>query len=580
MCPRVKGSASGITKLANMNIDRIVTSKHIYTGENQGAQTKPLAFAISGETIVWIGPISQLSTYLQTLPLEDQACVPIEDYGEAFIAPGFHDSHLHFFHSALYASPLATQYRGTDEQDCVAHVQKFAQSRPEGWILAQGWRHTNWPSGKMPTKASLDAVFPDRPVAYYSGDAHTLWLNSYALQELGITAASVAPQGGYYERDEQGNLTGIVGEVAAMELMPTIVGAFSEDELLDAYRNFLAILAQNGITSVCDMSLMASPGLDFVRDDLYQKLLERGELTARVHMFPTLLNDQERFDAMEKTYTTSRLQVRGFKQFFDGVSSKHTAWLKEPYTSEPHDCGRPSVDPDIMRQRVLSAAQRHRPVRIHTIGDEAIHVALDIFEEARQLYGPLPEPCFNCLEHMENFQPEDMTRLSELQVIAAVQPPHITLDPGSPEADLGPERVPYMWPFKTLLQNGTKLAFGTDSPVVPPNSLDVLYVAITRQHPLTHKPQGGWLPQECLTPEEALSAYTYGSAQAAGRGHELGKLAVGYLADFVVLDKDILSIPSDQLQNAHVIATYVGGQCVYRSEDGESCANSAAVARA
>lgn len=544
---------------------RVFVSRQVYTGDNNQGEVKPQAIVVAGETIVWVGDPADLESFLHTLPEEALLDIAITDFGDAFVSPGFHDSHLHFFHSALYASPLATRYQGTDEQDCVAHVQEFAQTRPQGWLLAQGWRHANWPSGKMPTRKSLDAVFPDRPVAYYSGDAHTLWLNTQALQELGITAASVAPEGGYYEKDTYGELTGIVGEVAAMELMPRIVAAFTEDELLDAYRNFLALLAQNGITSVCDMSLMANPGLDFVRDDLYQKLLTQGELTVRVHMFPTLLDDQERYDAMEKTYTSSKLQVRGYKQFFDGVSSKHTAWLKEPYTSEPHDCGRPSVDPQIMRERVLAAAKRGRSVRIHTIGDEAIHTALDIFEEAHALFGPLPSGRHHCLEHLENFQPEDMVRLGQIGVIAAVQPPHITLDPGSPEADLGEERVLYMWPFKTLLAQGTTLAFGTDSPVVSPNSKDVLYTAITRQHPTTHEPQGGWLPSERLSPAEALSAYTEGSAQAAGRGHELGKLAPGYLADFVVVDTNLITCPPEELKQAHILATYVGGECVYNA---------------
>lgn len=551
-----------------MDVDKIVVSNTVFTGMNTDVdcaqQTKPLAIAVSGETIVWLDHPSMLPSFLQTLTPENRARLIVEDFGDVFIAPGFHDSHIHFFHAALYSSSLATQYRGESEQDCVNHLLDFAKARPHGWLLAQGWRHTAWREAHLPSKQSLDAVFPNRPVAYYSGDAHTLWLNTCALHELGITSDSEAPEGGYYEVDNQGCLTGIVGEVAAMEFMPRIVSAFSEDELLCAYRNFLRILAENGITSVCDMSLMASPGLDFVRDDLYEKLLEQGELTARIHMFPTLLDEQERYDGMEKNYISSRLQVRGFKQFFDGVSSKHTAWLKEPYTSEPHDYGRPSVDPEVMKRRVFQAAQKGRPVRIHAIGDQAIHEALDIFEEAQQLYGNLPEGRYNCLEHVENFQPEDLSRLSILGVIAAVQPPHITLDPGSPEADLGEERVRYMWPFKTLLERGTSLAFGTDAPVVTPNSRDALYVAITRKHPQTHEPEGGWLPSECIRPAQALSAYTYGSALAAGRGDVLGKLSVGYLADFVVIDKDLCTCSAEELQKADIVATFVGGECVYR----------------
>ena len=177
----------------------------------------------------------------------------------------------------------------------------------------------------MPSRASLDAVYPDRPVAMYSGDAHTLWLNSCALERLGITEESEPPAGGSYDKDTDGHLTGIVREAAAMELMPRIVAEFSREELLDAYRSFERYLNEHGITGVCDVSLMAMPGLDFVRDDLFGALEEAGELTVRVSMFPTLLEDRSRLAALQAAHTGPLLSAQGFKQFFDGVSSQHTA---------------------------------------------------------------------------------------------------------------------------------------------------------------------------------------------------------------------------------------------------------------
>ncbi len=259
------------------------------------------------------------------------------------------------------------------------------------------------------------------------------------------------------------------------------------------------------------------------------------------------------------------MQVTGFKQFFDGVSSQHTAWVTEPYANAraEGDCGRPTVDAAVMRSLVLAAAERGYPVRIHTIGDAAIHAALDIFEEARATYGPLPEGRRNCLEHLENFLPEDLGRLAELQVVAAVQPPHMTLDPGGPERDLGPGRVPYMWPLRTLLDRSTVLAFGTDSPVVDVNSMDVLYSAVTRQDPGTHEPAGGWLPDERIGRAEALRAYTQGSAAAAGRRRELGTLETGKLADIAVLDRNLLACDPEDIQKTKVLATFMGGRCVF-----------------
>lgn len=181
---------------------------------------------------------------------------------------------------------------------------------------------------------------------------------------------------------------------------------------------------------------MANPGLDFIRDDVHARLLESDALTCRVNLFPTLLENMSRFEAMSARYTGPVLRCAGFKQFFDGVSSQHTAWVTEPYSNArcEDDCGRPTIEPDKMRALVMQAAEKGYPVRIHTIGDAAIHEALNIFEDARAQFGPLPEGRHNCLEHLENFLPGDVERLAELDVIAAVQPPHMTLDPGGPSA--------------------------------------------------------------------------------------------------------------------------------------------------
>lgn len=548
-----------------MHIDLIIESRQVFTGTDGTAG--PAAIAIAGDRIAAVGPREDVRAFA-VKENGDGPAPAIRDVGDALVVPGFHDSHLHFFHSAVYASPLATMFLGENEADCVARMQAFAAERPNGWLLAQGWREYRWDPPVLPSKHSLDAAFPTRPVALYSGDAHTLWLNSAALDELGLTRDSVPPAGGSYDRDEQGELTGIVREAAAMALMPHIMGSFTDEEVADAYRGFFARLAENGVTSVCDMSLMAHPGLDFIRDDVHAALLARGELTARVNLFPTLLDDMSRFEDMRERYTGPYLQAPGFKQFFDGVSSQHTAWVTEPYANAlvEGDCGRPTVDADVMRSYVLAAAERGYPVRIHTIGDAAIHAALDIFEEARATFGPLPEGRRNCLEHLENFLPEDLERLADLQVVAAVQPPHMTLDPGGPERDLGPERVPYMWPFRTLLDTSAVLAFGTDSPVVDVNSMDVLYSAVTRQDPVTHEPAGGWLPAERIGRAEALRAYTQGSAAAAGRRRELGTLEVGKLADIAVLDRNLLTCDDEDIQKTQVLATFMGGRCVFERE--------------
>ncbi|WP_350454022.1 amidohydrolase [Slackia heliotrinireducens] len=534
----------------------IITSNHVFTGLDDAA--RPLAVCIQDGIIVDI--VSRESI--------DLAADNVTDYEDAFICAGFHDGHLHAFHSALYSSPLATDYLGTSEADCVRHMQEFAKTRPTGWLLSQGWREYRWNPSGMPSKTSLDAAFPDRPVAMYSGDAHTLWVNSCALRELGITADSIPPAGGIYAKDENGELTGIIQEAAAMELMPRIVGEFSNDEIDDAYRSFTQRLAAQGITSICDMSLMALPGLDFIREDVYSRLDEAGELPVRVTMFPTLLDDTSRFDALHERFRGPKLTAPGYKQFFDGVSSMHTAYVLEPYIN-PHfegDRGRTTIAYEDMRDLVLRANAAGHPVRIHTIGDQAIHLALDIFEESLAANGPMPDGLRNTLEHLENFQPDDMARLAKLDVIASVQPPHITLDPLGPERDLGEDRCRYMWPFKTFLDDGTVMAFGTDSPVVAPRSMDVLFCAVTRQDPKSLWPEGGWQPQERIGMADALRAYTAGSAAAAERS-DIGLLKTGLRADLAILDTDLLSpqVTAEPIRilQTKVLATYLDGKTTF-----------------
>ena len=536
----------------------VFCSRNLFTGATDEC--------IDGAFVVEDGRITQVGARQELLQTAGDARVI--DFEDAFVCPGFHDSHLHFFHSALYSSPLAMRYCGTSEDDCVAALAPLAKRRACGsWLLTQGWREAHWNPARTPSKHSLDAAYPDRPVAMYSGDAHTLWLNSCAMEQLGITADSPDPEGGSYDRDEAGELTGIVREAAAMLLMPRIVESFTADELEGAYRGFLARLASCGVTSVCDMSLMAAPGLDFVRDDIYASLLEKGQLSCRVHLFPTLLDDLGRFEEMRSSFDGDMLRACGLKQFFDGVSSQHTAWIERPYANARFegDCGRPTVEVEVMRRMVLAAHAKGYPVRIHTIGDAAIHAALDFFEEALELYGPLPEGLHHCLEHLENFQPDDIARLGRLGVVAACQPMHITLDPGAPEADLGPERVPYMWPFATLLADGAVLAFGTDSPVCDIDPVPGLYTAVARKTIPDGLPEGGWVPEERISTAQAIRAYTAGSATSCGRASELGLLQEGFLADFCVLDRNPLACSEDELLSTQVLATYVGGTAVFEA---------------
>lgn len=542
-----------------LKADFIVRSQRVFTSAPGAASARPLAFAVAADRIAYVDEFDRVQA-------EAGPGTPVVDFGDALVCPGFHDAHLHFFHTALGSSPYMLMDMGKSEADLVAKTRAFAASLPDdAWVITQGWRDYRWDPPVPPTKRSLDEAFPDRPCAMYSGDGHTMWLNSRALELVGITRDSVPPQGGAYDKDQNGELTGIVREAAAMQLLPRMLEWISPERIERVYADQMARMAQQGITSICDMSLMPLPGLDFIREDIYEALESRDQLTLRAHLFPTLLDDQSRLEAMQDRYRESALlRAPGFKQFFDGVSSQHTAYLTDPYTNPhfPGDRGRLTVPVEKMRAMVLAAAERGHAVRIHTIGDGAIHEALDIFEEARRRFGA-PTQGRNTLEHLENLLPGDIDRLRELGVLASSQPCHITLDPGGPERDLGPDRSRIMWPFATYLARGVDQAFGTDSPITPVTSMNVLYTAVTRQDPFTHEPAGGWLPGERIRAADAVRIYTAGSAAACGRERELGQIAPGMLADFIVLDRDIAACDPQEIQSAQVLATYVGGHQVF-----------------
>ena len=537
--------------------DLILKSTRIFTAEPGENATMSGSIAIADGRIAFVGSDEEAAAYVG---LE----TTVTDLGDAFVCPGFHDSHLHFFPSAMDRSPYVVFCEGTCPEDCVEALKQVEDMRPKDeFMLSYGWYHPLWDNPVLPTKDILDAAYPDRPVCLQSGDSHTLWTNSKGLEKFGITKDSVPPAGGVYQKDENGELTGIIQETAATALIPTML-AFSEEETNAGIAQFLADLNAEGITSVCDVSLLAVPGGDFVRDDVYRALEERGDLTVRINMFPTALEDLSRARKLRDEFADNDLlRSPGLKQFFDGVSSTHTAWLTEPYANAHFDgdCGSPVTDPERMRRIVLGAAEEGFAVRIHTIGDKAIHVALDIFEEAREKFGPVRGQ--NGLEHLENLLPEDIARLAELDVSANCQPPHTVLDPNGIERDLGPKRAQCMWPYRSYLDAGVKFSFGTDSPVVDINSREVIYDAVTRQSPATGEPVGGWQPQERICAADAIRAYTLGSAIAAGRGDEVGSLAPGKLADIAVLDTDLTTCDPEDILRANVLATYLGGKKVY-----------------
>ena len=537
--------------------DLILVSENIYLGV--GEKTISGFIAIKDGLIEHVGTMSELPNYSGKKI----------DLGSKLIMPGLHDAHLHFFMSGLYAQPsVLVSDSDTSEEECVLKLREIENLVPhDEWMIGTGWNHPNWDKPDLPTKKSLDAIYPDRPVVMVAGDCHTLWINSCGMNKLGIDKNTQDIPGGFIMRDKNGEPTGTFHEAWATSLFRKIYD-FSEEKILGFYKDFIHILNSYGITSVCDMSIMAVPGLDFIRDDIFEQLEKNGELTVRVHMYPTMTHGLERPLAMREKYQGPMLFCNGVKHFFDGVSGCHTAFLKEPYANAyfPGDVGKTTVPPEEMRSLFFEAYENDFSFRVHTIGDQAIHLMIDYALEAKKKFGEKPH-LHHTLEHLENFQEEDITRLATSGLTASVQPAHVLFTVAGVERDLGPKRTPLMWPFRSLLDANNHLAFGTDSPVVDVNPFYGIYNAVTRQSASSGTPVGGWHPEQKITPAEAIRAYTAGAAYAANADKLYGTLETGKFADIAVMDKNIIcpDTPEDILSSKCVM-TLVGGKIVWENK--------------
>ena len=540
-----------------MKANTILKSSNIYIGK--GNEILSGFVAIKNEKIIYVGSNNELENYIDNN-------TKIIDFKDKLIMPGIHDAHLHLFLSSLYADPkVKVSIDDRSEQECIAKLKDIEKlNGKDEWMIGAGWYHTLWDDPHLPSRYSLDDIYPDRPVCMISYDLHTCWLNTCGMKKLQIDENTKDIPGGTIDRDENGIPLGIFHEAAFAEVIKKIV-AFDEEYIYGFYHNFIKQLNSNGITSVCDMSLSPTEGMDFVRDDILQKMLDNNELSVRVHMYPTMNDDVSRPLSMKEKYQGPMLFCNGVKQFFDGVNSCHTAWVSEPYTNAyfENDCGKPTINPKKMREYVFNAHKNNLSIRVHTIGDKAIHEMIDYIIEAQTKYG-VKKNLQHTLEHLENLLQPDIERLANNNILLSVQPAHSVYDVQGVERDLGSERIEFMWPFNSELKAGCKLAFGTDSPVVGINPFYGIYNAITRKNTFTRLPENGWIKKEKITAFQAVSAYTYGSACACKAEDILGSLEVNKYADICVLDRNILKIDPEEIPDTKCLFTMLSGKIVYQ----------------
>ena len=475
----------------------------------------------------------------------------VVDLKGKFVCPGFNDAHIHFASGG--SSLLRLNLAGLGLEDVRARVAEAVKKAGSGeWVYGRGWDHTLWPGEKYPSRKDLDGVSADVPVALTRVDGHVVWANSKALALSGITRATENPPSGEVEK-EAGEPTGILKEGATGLLKRGKAAAVGREG--SALEVALEEARRNGITSIQTGGEAIEP---------YERLLAEGKLTVRVSVWGVLGGNVKRYAELAKK-TAGHPQIRqgALKGFADGTLGSGTAAFFEPYDDAPTTKGLPQWGQEELNRAVAAADKAGLQVAIHAIGDLGIAMTLDAFEEARKANGARDSR--HRIEHVQVIRPADIRRFKDLGVIASMQPCHVTNDLRWAEKRAGRKRCEeggYLW--KTFVEAGVPLAFGTDWPVEPIDTMANLYACLTRQT-LDGKPAGGWFPKERLTMGQAIEFATLGSAYAEFAEKEKGSLGPGKWADLVVLDTNLLTATPAEVLKAKVVATIFNGKVVYGS---------------
>jgi predicted amidohydrolase YtcJ len=473
------------------------------------------------------------------------------------VVPGFNDAHVHFFDGGQGLASVQLRDAASPEvfRDRIgAYAATLAPGR---WVLNGNWDHERWTPAALPTRQLIDAVTPDHPVFVNRLDGHMALANSLALSLAGITRDTPDPPGGSIVRDARGEPTGVLKD-AAMNAVYAVIPEAGAGEIDAALRAAMRYANENGVTSVQDMS--ASP--DILR--AYRRLLRDGDLTVRVYGAQPL-SQWERLagPGIGAGFGNDMLRIGVLKGFADGSLGSTTALFFDPYLDAPDTSGLPSdelVDRAAMLDDMLGADAAGLQLAVHAIGDKANATILDMFEEVVRRNGPRDRRLR--IEHAQHLRAADLPRFKALGVIASMQPYHAIDDGRWAEKRIGAERARGTYAFRSLLDAGAVLAFGSDWYVAPMEPLLGIYAAATRRTIDGANP-GGWVPEQRISVAEAVRAYTAGSARASGEEAVKGTLEPGKLADLVVLSGDIFAIDPAAIRDVHVDTTILGGKVVF-----------------
>ena len=528
----------------------LVANARIYTMDagNTVIESGALAFSASGE-ILGIGDNQPM----------DGAFAEADriDLGGRTVLPGLIDTHGHLYGLAL-AYTQADLVGAASKEEVVGRLRRFAATLPPGeWLLGRGWDQNDWPGQAFPDAADLDAEFPDRPVWLVRIDGHAGWANSAALGQADRDlSGDWQPVGGFIHRDEGGAASGILVD-QAMGLVAETVPPPSPELVDAALDRALQTLVSLGLTGVHD------PGVDRSTVALYQARIESGTMPLRVYAMADGAGATLDWLCAEGALVDpgGRLVMRSVKLYADGALGSRGAALLEDYADDPGNQGLLFQTDDALREQMRRAMGCGLQLGVHAIGDRANRQVLDGYAAL------LPEfpgnPGRHRIEHAQILHPADIPRFAGLGIVAAMQPIHATSDMYWAEDRLGPSRLAGAYAWHSLLETGARLAFGSDFPVEAVDPMLGIYAAVTRRD-RSGWPDGGWQPQERLTREAALRAFTLDGAWAAFMEAEVGSLETGKRADFIVLDRDLMRVPEDEIPEVRVLQTWVDGRRVFQ----------------
>jgi predicted amidohydrolase YtcJ len=542
--------------------DVIITNARIYTVNPR--QEWAEAIAIRGEKILAVGDKAKVETYRGKT-------TKVIDAQRRLVLPGFTDCHIHFLDGSLSLLQVNLD-DSTTLTEVQQRVKEYAAAHPElVWVQGRGWNYTLF-SSSLPDKKYLDEIVPDRPVYLEGFDGHTCWANSKALQRGGITKATHDPAGGSFARDPQtGEPTGAVKEDAADEVVRHAIPGPTKQEVVAALRRGMLEANRVGLVRAISADGVHVEGGDFANLDVYDELRRSGQLTMRfdfsMRIQPPALKPAlvERIENARQRYHDDWLSAGKAKFFVDGVIETHTAAMLAPYADDPSQSGNLLWDPDEYKRAVAELDAHGIQVFSHAIGDRAIRLALDAYENAQKVNHT--SDLRHRIEHIEDPATSDVPRFGKLGVIASFQPLHAYPNDDTLKVwagNIGPERAKLGWPWRSVQNGGGVLAFGSDWPIVTQNPWPGVQNALTRQT-TEGEPAGGWIPKERISLPDAIHAYTLGAAFAGHREKTEGSLEIGKLADLIVLSQDLFQIEPTEIGKTEVLLTIVGGKVVYQS---------------